>query len=176
MNIGVNDKVLLCVGRYDPMKDHNTLIASFRKIRKEYSSTVLILAGEGTKNIKTEEGVISLGLCEEIKEVYSGSDIIISSSSFGEGFSNAIAEGMSSNLVPISTKVGDSEYIIGEVGITVEPYNVFELYKAIQSMLELDTERFLNKKILARERIVKKFSKLKMLYAYEKIYSQLIKD
>ena len=174
--IGRYDKVLLCVGRYDPMKDHDTLLKSYRRIRKEYSSTVLILAGEGTKNIKTEEGVISLGLCEEISEVYSGSDIIISSSSFGEGFSNAIAEGMSSNLVPISTKVGDAEYIIGDVGITVAPNDVFELYKAIKSIIELDNQLFLNKKVLARERIVKKFSKLKMLYAYDKIYNQLIKD
>ena len=158
------------------MKDHDTLLKSYRRIRKEYSSTVLILAGEGTKNIKTEEGVISLGLYEEISEVYSGSDIIISSSSFGEGFSNAIAEGMSSNLVPISTKVGDAEYIIGDVGITVAPNNVFQLYKAIKSIIELDNQLFLNKKILARERIVKNFSKLKMLYAYDKIYNQLTKD
>lgn len=176
LKIGNNDKILLCVGRYDPMKDHDTLLKSYRKIRKEYPSTVLILAGEGTKNIRNEEGVISLGLCEEISEVYSGSDIIISSSAFGEGFSNAIAEGMSSNLVPISTKVGDSEYIIGDVGIIVEPNNVLELYKGIKSIVELDNELFMNKKILARERIVKNFSKLKMLNAYDKIYNQLIKD
>ena len=83
---------------------------------------------------------------------------------------------MSSNLVPISTKVGDAEYIIGDVGITVAPNNVFELYKAIKSIIELDNQLFSNKKILARERIVKKFSKLKMLYAYDKIYNQLTKD
>ena len=173
--ISNEDKVLLCVGRYDPMKDHNTLINSFRKIRKEYSSIVLILAGEGTKKIKSEEGIISLGIYNKINEVYSGSDIIISSSAFGEGFSNAIAEGMSSNLVPIATKVGDSEYIIGDVGITIEPNNVNELYKAIKNMIELDNKIFQDKKVMARERIVKNFSKLKMLVAYDQIYNKLIK-
>ena len=72
--ISNEDKVLLCVGRYDPMKDHNTLINSFRKIRKEYSSIVLILAGEEPK-IKSEEGIISWDY-NKINEVYLGAILL----------------------------------------------------------------------------------------------------
>ena len=169
-------KVLLCVGRRDPMKDHNTLLEAFKRIKKIYPSTILLLAGIGTKDIKENNGIIALGSCEDIHHVYSASDIIISSSAFGEGFSNALAEGMSSSLIPIATKVGDSNYIIGDVGKAVEPRNVKKLYEAIKEILELDEVIFSHKRILSKKRITENFAKSKMLKEYNKVYNQLLEE
>ena len=121
-------------------------------------------------------GIIALGPREDINHIYAASDIIISSSAFGEGFSNALAEGMASNLIPIATNVGDSKCIVGDVGKVINPQNEEELYCAIKEVLELDNETFVYKKKYARMRIVQKFSKSKMLSAYNKVYNNLIEE
>ena len=174
LNIEIDTKVLLCVARHDAMKDHVTLINSFTKLRKLYPETILILAGTGTENINDNEGIIKLGACSNIEEVYSSSDIIISSSAFGEGFSNAIGEGMSSGLIPIATNVGDAEFIIGNTGLIVEPRDENNLLIAMKSILELENKIFLNKKLEARKRICEYFSKDLMLDAYNKLYTNLV--
>jgi len=176
LNINKDVKILLSVGRVDPMKGHDTLLEAFKKIKKNFSSTVLILAGIGTENINETNGVIALGSREDIDHVYAACDIIISSSSFGEGFSNALAEGMASSLIPIATNIGDSKYIVGHAGKVINPMNVNELYSAIKELLELNDQDFSAKKILARNRINKKFNKLKMLHSYNEIYKKLLEE
>ena len=171
--IDENAKVLLCVGRYDPMKDHDTLIKAFKKIREKFAYTFLIFAGSETENIKVCNGIITLGMCKDIDVVYSASDIIISSSAFGEGFSNALAEGMSSSLIPIATNVGDSKIIVGEAGKIVKPRNVNELYLAIKELLEMDIDEFEKKKLFARDRIKQNFSINKMVSAYKDVYKNI---
>ena len=79
---------------------------------------------------------VCLEACKDIDIVYSASDIIVSSSAFGEGFSNALAEGMSSSLIPIATNVGDSKFIVGKTGKIVKPRNMNELYFAMKELLE----------------------------------------
>ena len=175
-NIAKDTKVLLCVGRVDPMKDHDTLLEAFKKIKKNFSSSVLILAGLGTENINKTNGLISLGACQDIEYVYSACDIIISSSAFGEGFSNALAEGMSSSLIPIATDLGDAKHIIGNTGIIINPKNVPELYNAIKELLELDEQSFSTNKILAKNRINNHFNQLKMLDSYDEVYNKLLEE
>ena len=175
-NINKGVKVLLCVGRVDPMKDHDTLLKAFKKIKSNFSSTVLILAGMGTENINETNGVIALGPREDISHVYAACDVIISSSAFGEGFSNALAEGMASSLIPIATNVGDSKYIVGNAGKVINPMNVDELYDAIKEVLELNEQDFITRKILAKNRINGKFNKLKMLDSYNKLYNKLLEE
>ena len=176
LKIDNHAKVLLCVGRFDPMKDHDTLLLAFKRIKKNYKSIILILAGLGTENIKEQDGVIALGGYKDINHVYAASDIIVSSSAFGEGFSNAIAEGMASSLIPIATQVGDAEYIIGKIGKIVKPRNVKALCEAIKEILELDDAVFYNKRILSKKRITDKFSKSRMIKAYNEVYNQLLEE
>jgi len=169
-----NAKVLLCVGRNDPMKDHDTLIKSFKKVKKKFPSVILLLAGLGTEKIKNINNMITLGPRKDIEHIYSASDIIISSSAFGEGFSNALAEGMSSNLIPIATQVGDALHVLGNTGTLVKPKNIQELSTAIEAMLKLDNDSFNNQKKIARKRILNNFSQKKMISSYNKLYSEIV--
>ena len=174
--ISEKSRVFLCVGRYDPMKDHDTLIRAFSKIRKNNSSTYLILAGSETKTIKPAPGIIALGMCKDINNVYSACDIIVSSSAFGEGFSNALAEGMASSLVPIATNVGASKLIVGKVGNIIAPRNTDNLYIAMKELLEMDVQKFERKKLLATDRIKKHFSINKMVSSYNHVYKNIIES
>ena len=175
-NIAKDTKVLLCVGRVDPMKDHDTLLEAFKKVKENFSTVVLILAGLGTENINKTSRLITLGSCQDIDHVYSACDIIISSSAFGEGFSNSLAEGMSSSLIPIATDVGDAKHIVGNTGKIINPKNVLELYNAIKELLELNEQNFITNKILAKNRINKNFNQLKMINSYDEIYNKLLEE
>ena len=167
-------KVLLCVARLDPMKDHKTLLESFEKVKKVYSQVVLILAGLGTEKFNNINNIIALGGNNKINEVYAASDIIVSSSAFGEGFSNALGEGMASGLIPVATNVGDAKYIIKNLGKIVEPKNSNKLASAILEVLNLSENDFINYKNKVRLRIIEHFSKDIMLKNYDRIYNDLI--
>ncbi len=166
-------KVLLCVSRLDPMKDHITLLASFKKIKKAYSEVILVLAGLGTEKFCNIENVIALGGNDKINEVYAASDIIVSSSAFGEGFSNALGEGMASGLVPVATNVGDAKYIIKNLGKVVNPKSSNKLANAVIEVLNLSENDFISYKTKVRIRIIDHFSKDIMLKNYDRVYNDL---
>ncbi len=175
-DISNKTKVLLCVARLDPMKDHKTLLSVFNKIKLLYSDIVLILAGLGTEKFINEKKVIALGAYKNIEQVYSASDVIISSSAFGEGFSNALGEGMASGLIPISTNVGDARKIIGSTGEVISVMNKDELYRAIIKVITYKNKKLLLKKEEARSRIIEKYSKEKMILSYKNIYNSVLRD
>ena len=172
--ISKDTKVLLCVARLDPMKDHVNLLESFQKVKKSYSKVILVLAGLGTEQFCNIDNVIALGCNDKINEVYAASDIIISSSAFGEGFSNALGEGMASGLVPVSTNVGDAKYIIKNLGKIVDPKSSTKLARAVLEVLNLSENDFKSYQNKVRVRIIDHFSKDIMLKNYDKIYNDLI--
>jgi glycosyltransferase involved in cell wall biosynthesis len=172
--ISKNTKIVLCAARKDPMKDHQTLINSFNNVRNKFSDVILVLAGKETEKMPKVDNLIALGAYRNMEEVYSAADIIICSSAFGEGFSNALGEGMSSELIPISTDVGDAKYIIGDTGVIVPPNHVEAMSRAILETLNLSNNEFLSRKKDARKRIKLNFSKNKMLSSYALIYFNLL--
>ena len=173
-NISRNTKLLLCVARYDPMKDHVTLLKSFENIKKSFSDAILILAGSGTEKFSNIDKVINLGAYTNINEVYSASDIIISSSAFGEGFSNAIGEGMASGLIPVSTNVGDAKFIIKDTGKIVDIKDHIKLSRAVLEVFKMSEVEYKDYKLKARNRIINYFSKEKMIKNYNNIYKNII--
>lgn len=93
--------------------------------------------------------------------VYSALDIV-SSSSFGEGFANVIAEAMACERPCVVTDVSDSARIVGSTGEVVPPRNPDALAEAIVRMLDrLKASPDLG--CQARARIVAEFSVERMV-------------
>lgn len=162
------------VARIDEMKGYPVLAKAMKKIFDEYKNIKFFSIGDGDENIKKEcENILGefnnlkwvwFGKQNNVEKIYSGLDIYVSSS-FGEGFSNSIAEAMACEVPCVVTDVGDSKLIVGDYGIVVSPDNVDELYKVIKKMLNLNFKD-LGKK--SRKRIIENFSIEKMVKNSEK--------
>src|SRR5262245_28503129 len=82
--------VVAHVARVDPMKDH----AGFLRTMALLPDVHALVAGAGTESLPAAANVHRLGPRADVPRVLAAADLIVSSSAFGEGFSNAVAEGM----------------------------------------------------------------------------------
>jgi glycosyltransferase involved in cell wall biosynthesis len=169
--LGISDTafVLAHVARVDPMKDH----AAFLAAMGELPHCVALLVGGGTENLSGAANVLRLGRREDVPRLLAAADAVVSSSAFGEGFSNALAEGMSCALPAISTDVGDAALILGDTGFIVPPRNAPALAAAIRGLAAEPEVARAKRGARARARIVEKFGMAQAVRAYGALYASL---
>ncbi len=158
------------VARVDPMKDHDTLLAAMREI----PDVKLLLVGLGTESLASRPGWHGLGRRADVPRLLSACDLIVASSAYGEGFSNALAEGMASGLPAIATNVGDAARIIGQSGRIVPPRDAQALAKAIHELAFEPPDIHAERCVQARSSIEKRFSMAANLAAFEQVYASLV--
>ncbi len=125
--IAADAPVLAVVARVDPMKDYSTLLAALDRL----PDVTAIVMGEGTERLPDRPGLVRLGRCDDVPRVLAAADLLVSASAYGEGFSNAIAEGMACGLPVVATDVGDARRIVGATGTVVPPRDPVALGAAI---------------------------------------------
>jgi len=173
------------VARYDPMKDHRTFLKAAGKIVERASHVHFVLAGDGIEYKNKELSLLIdkpelkhhvhlLGQRDNISVIVAALDIACSSS-YGEGFSNAIGEAMACGVPCVVTDVGDSARIVGETGKVVPPKTPDALANAMIELLALPFEERQALGKAARERIRKHYSLKKIVRDYEKVYSRIAK-
>lgn len=157
------------IGRMNPMKDHATFFKAAAIVARESSEARFICIGDGPAYYKAEikELSASLGIGDRIiwsdgrpdmPAVYNALDVLVSASSFGEGFSNVIGEAMACGVPCLVTDVGDSAWLVDETGFSVEPENPEALANAIRRFLGLPLEARLELGSRARARIEANFT------------------
>ncbi|HEX8088143.1 MAG TPA: glycosyltransferase [Blastocatellia bacterium] len=156
------------VARLDPMKDHATFLRAAALLSAERNNIAFICVGNGSSRYK--ERLVQLGerlgltgrliwagAQVEMPAVYNALDVIVSSSSYGEGFSNVIGEAMACGIPCVATDVGDSALIVGGSGEVVPPRDPEALKAAIAKCL--DAPRLDDRvEPCGRQRIVGSFS------------------
>jgi len=162
--------VLAHVARVDPMKDHACLLAALERVR----DVTALAIGKGTEALPDCPALRRLGPRADVARLLAASDVIVSSSAFGEGFSNAIAEGMAADLPAAATDVGDTRHLVGEAGRIVPPGNPQALADAIQELAELGPEG--RAQLGARARVEKEFPLSRMTDAFDALYAQLLEN
>lgn len=157
--------------RLDPMKGHETALRALALLRVDMPNVKLVCVGNGPLNaslressrqLKIEGQVIWAGARGDMPAVYSAFDIS-SSSSYGEGFSNAIAEAMACERVCVVTDVGDSAMIVGETGWILPARAPQALAEDWRRALTLAVTERAAMGSLARQRIVENFSVERMV-------------
>jgi len=169
--VGPDQKVIGLVARFDPMKDHFTFLRAAKLLLKERSDVLFVCVGDGqgkyahnVRRFSLELGlgdsVRWIGSRNDMEAVYNGLDILSRSSSYGESFSNVIAEAMAAGKPCVVTDVGDSGHIDGDTGIVVPPGKADELKCALDTLLKrLDSD--IGKH--ARERVCQLFSRERLV-------------
>jgi glycosyltransferase involved in cell wall biosynthesis len=165
LGIPLDVPLIIYPARVDPMKDH----ASFLKAIAKLPGVTALLVGSKTNLLKVPANVRALGLRRDMPRLYAAADIVVSASAFGEGFSNAIAEGMSAGLLPIATDVGDARRIIADTGRVVPPSDPSALASAIAQECA-SPQDLAAKGLRARARIAENFSVAKFLGAFARLY------
>ena len=148
-----NVRVLAHVARVDPLKNHSGLLAALAQV----SDLWLVLIGKDTDTLPRQDRVVALGKCSDVARVLPVADGIVSPSLFGEGFSNALAEGMACGLVPIATDVGDSRLLAAETGYVVPPNDQAALVQSLTEFAALSDDDVAAAGGASRDRIVAHF-------------------
>ncbi len=167
LGIAEDAVVAIHVARVDPMKDHATFLSAMAELPHIKG----VLVGTQTKQLALPENVRALGLRDDVTRLHQAADIFVSSSAFGEGFSNAIAEGMASGLVAVVTDVGDARLIVGSTGQVVPPRTPDALRNAIREQANLGSAGLRKHGLEARARIVERFTLTQIIDAYARIYT-----
>ena len=157
------------VGRLDPMKDHRTFLQAASKVLSKRKDVLFVCVGGG--DIKYLEDLQQysegLGLSDNIRwlpgqvdveNAYNALDVLVSTSAFGEGFSNTLAEAMACGVRCIATNVGDAEKILLDTGVVVPPGNSSAVADGILALLDCSNRENSKFKKLARDHIRKNYS------------------
>jgi len=174
-------KIFISVANLVPYKDYFTVLSALKEIRNSYNFYYLIL-GDGPLRNEIEQkindfhftdNVILYGKVNDVNKYLNISDYMIHSSR-GEGFSNAILEGMYAGLPIITTKVG------GTPEIVFPKSSVFFKYKDENSLTNilLNIDNYFlefNPKSKEYQNHLKKFSVSAMLTSFEKIIESVMK-
>ena len=149
LGIASGDTVVAHVARVDPMKDHAGFLAAMAQL----PDLRAMLVGAGTEALPAAPNLIRLGRRRDVSRLLAAADFIVSSSCYGEGFSNALAEGMASGLLPVATDVGDARLILGDTGLIVPPGDPDALAAAIRRLAQEPAEVRAERCARARARI-----------------------
>jgi glycosyltransferase involved in cell wall biosynthesis len=146
-HVGEGECLVGIVARIDPMKDHETFVraaAALAATRPAVRFAVVGADGNGglarIQQLAMQLGVMPrivwAGPRSDMSAVYSALDILTSSSAFGEGFSNSIAEAMACERVCVATDVGDARKVLGSSGEIVPPAQPDALVRAWSQLLD----------------------------------------
>ncbi|MDA7476488.1 glycosyltransferase [Candidatus Pelagibacter ubique] len=172
------------VSRYDPIKDHNTLLKALSFVRKKNINFLCILVGlnMNKKNKNLRNDIEKLDLKKNIKlldskkniaEVMNGLDIHILTSK-SEAFPNVIAEAMSCKTPCIATNVGDCSFIIGKTGWLAPPQNPIKIAKVIEiAFKEIGTTKWKKRRNQSRLRIKRNFNISRMIKSFNDLWTQI---
>ena len=158
--------VVIHVARVDPMKDHASLV----KIAAALPDVEFIMVGFGTEKIDAPANLRALGNRPDMPDLYATADLSLSTSIFGEGFPNAVAEAMACGVPVVATDVGDSRRIVGDTGIIVPPHNVSAMAAAVTRIGSESKAEHSTRAIAARKRIEDCYSLDRMVSTFDALH------
>jgi glycosyltransferase involved in cell wall biosynthesis len=176
-----HEQVIGIVGRLDPMKDHPTFLRAASVLTQERKHLRFVCVGAGpaeyreslhqlTRSLKVTEHVIWSDGRSDMPAVFNALDLLVSSSAFGEGFSNVIAEAMACGVPCVATNVGDSKWVVGDAGEVIPLRDPVALVNALGKLLD----RRPHTPAQIRRRIVEQFSVEKLVADTEHVLLALL--
>jgi len=173
------------VARFDPQKDHHNFVKAASLVCKVHPGVHFLLCGDGVDHRNEElagwidstgfkERFHLLGRIDDVPRVMSALDVLVSSSSFGEGFPNVVGEAMACGVPCVVTEVGDSARIVGDCGVVVPPRAPELLAEGLIRLIFVAVGRRRELGYHARRRVVGGFSLPVVANRYASLYRSLV--
>ncbi len=183
LGIAPDAAVIGFVARYNPDKDHETLLQALALLPPAIQC---VLAGpDMTMETPELAGKIAqagvsgrlhlLGPRDDVPAVMSAMNLHVMSSR-SEGFPNVLCEAMACGTPCVSTDVGDAREIIGETGWIVPPSEPHALADAIKTALAACESQgnWADRREAARHRVERKYSLDRMVSSYHQVWQAAI--
>ncbi|HEX3731991.1 MAG TPA: glycosyltransferase, partial [Mycobacteriales bacterium] len=138
LEIPADATVVVLAARYDAMKNVPLFLRSARLFLEKTPNARIIMCGAGMSSENPDivrsiweifsnrselaERINLLSIRRDMEAVYSASDIVALTSSFGETYSLALIEGMMCGAIPVTTAILDSADILRGNGIIAESH------------------------------------------------------
>lgn len=167
LGIADDTPLVITVARVDPMKDYPGLIEALGEVE----GVEAVVVGLNTITLPDAPRLHRLGHRTDVPKLLAAADLLVSPSAYGEGFSNAIAEGMSAGLPVVATDVGDARRIVGEAGRIVAPGDRAALAAAIRDLTG-DMEQLRGLGEQARARIEAHYTPARMAARFAQIHAE----
>lgn len=183
--IGPGDTVVGVIARFDPMKDHENLLAAAQIVVRAAPECRFFLAGKGVSDdnpffAQSLSGTLLSGRIrlfgerDDIPQFMAALDIACSPSC-SEAFPNALAEAMSCGIPCVATNVGDSSDILAETGIVVPPRDAEALAQGLLKLIAMDKSGRASLGGAARRRICERFGLERFVRNYESFIADAVK-
>jgi len=168
-----NKFVISSIGRITQLKDYETFIKAINLIKQTNDNVIALIVGgvrkdkeeylnslkKLLKELNLEKNIIFTGSQKNIAEIYSLSDVVVSSSKKPESFGRAVAEAISLDKPVVATNHGGVKDIIleNENGFFFEIGNIEELSEKIlkAKKLKFDGYNYI-KKTFSLENMINK--------------------
>lgn len=149
---GDRGPIIGMVARLDEIKDHDTLLAAFGRVRQTFPTALLWLVGIGNRKeelqqraqaLGVEASVSFLGARQDIGELLGQLDLFAFSTTEAEGFGIALAEAMAVGLPIVASNVAACREVLnnGSCGRLVPPRDPEQLADTILAILRDTPER-----------------------------------
>jgi glycosyltransferase involved in cell wall biosynthesis len=184
-NVGAEQRLIGMAARWDPLKDHSTLLAAVAPLMRTHTEVRCVLVGAGMTAENTAlrdlllrhsllDKVVLAGPRDDMPAVMNALDLHVLTS-VSEAFPNVVAEAMACGTPCVVTDVGDAANIVGEQGWCVPPGDSAALYSALErALLLLGGPQVQQRREACRARILQEFTLEKMASAYEEAWSNAV--
>lgn len=175
------------VARWNPLKDHENLIAAFAIALRRHPRMRGVLIGDGLVQSNAElislldrydvrEQIMLLGRRDDVPALMNACDVHVLASR-AEGFPNVVAEAMASDVLCVVTDVGDAGLMVGDAGWVVIPRDAKALALGIEQAVNiLGTAEHHERVQRGRVRVEQMFSLDAMVNAYQVVWRRLAQD
>jgi glycosyltransferase involved in cell wall biosynthesis len=179
-----NEFVWLMVGRFQPVKDHHTMLRAFARVAADSPRSVLVFVGDGP--LKGELGDLArgmgigsrvkfLGMRSDIRELMNAADAFVLSSQY-EALPMVLLEAAACGLPCVATDIGGvSEVVIhGITGFLTPPSNPEALSSVMLRLRTLSAEARKRMGEQARHHVVSRFDIENVTRRWEELYTELL--
>lgn len=173
------------LARFREKKRHEDFIKVAKAVHAQRPKTRFLMSGGDVdpgnaqiagwiKEAGLEDAIALLGERKDMPDLLNALDVLVSPS-IGEGFPLVVGEAMSAGVPCVGTNVGDTAYLIGDGGITTEPYDIAGMAGSVLRILSSTEEsRAFSQK--ARSRIMDNFDLDGITRQYELVYDDVFRS